>query len=363
MTELMRPVSMRALLDCLPRATLVSLCEIRGLPVSRANDACRRSLARSFRGQRDEFFSLLKKDDLVHLFEQGIWDNEVVYELPDAYGYSKKELVELAIWAFGRLRDLTRPFVRRTGIAATPASDPPPSSGNGEGEPLSGALAGVAPSSSGWSRPRPLRALLAQLGLPVESTLSQEDFAALIEAIEARGFEVATVDGTRLSPLHDAVSIDAELRLRHDALAAPTTSHHGGAETTSRREVETRDVGNYERACLRIELLTASAVEAPRKDGIVEACVERATAGLSVDEAMRAVLRAVAQRLLALPRDPFVVLNHLSGRLDAEDGEVLVQEYCSVHVPDPETAALLRDHWNALSAPTEPDGGHSGAFE
>lgn len=50
--------------------------------------------------------------------------------------------------------------------------------------------------------------------------MGQDEFGALIEALELRGFDVATSDGVRLTPLHDAVSLETAVRLRHDAFGA-----------------------------------------------------------------------------------------------------------------------------------------------
>jgi len=360
MSALNRPAAVRELLDVLPRTTLVYLCELRGLPVSRANDDCRSSIARSFRGQRDDFLSVLRKDELVHLLNHGIRDRESVFDLPNPYSYSKRELQELAIMAFGRLQDLGRPFVLReagTSIAPSraparelePASDAP--------IPSTDKLGGVdGRFGSGWSRPRPVRALLAQVGHSIPSTLSQEDFGALMDALEARGFEVATVDGTRLTSLHDAVSIDAELRLRHDALALPVASVRTAGAEASRSAADATELGDYERACLRLELLTAcAATEA--SPAFVTDCLARATAGLVLAEPARAVLSNIVVRLTRLPRDPFLALHRLASRLDVEDGEVLVREYCALHAVDAETSALLQDHWQALAGSRRGPGG------
>ena len=359
MSELNRPASVRELLDVLPRTTLVYLCELRGLPVSRANDDCRSSIARSFRGRRDEFLSVLRKDELIHLLHHGIRDRESVFDLPNPYTYSKRELQELAIAAFGRIQDLGRPFVLRATGAAAPASRAPEPEPRPEPEPepaedpmpSTDRLGGVdGRLGSGWSRPRPVRALLAQVGQSVPSTLSQEDFGTLMDALEERGFEVATLDGTRLTSLHDAVSIDAELRIRHDALALPVASVRAVSAETSRSAADAAELGDYERACLRLELLTACAATESPSPAFVADCLARATAGLALAESARAVLSNIVVRLTRLPRDPFLALHRMASRLDVEDGEVLVREYCALHAVDGETSALLQDHWQALAA-------------
>jgi hypothetical protein len=124
MSELKRPASIRELLDCLPRPTLVHLCELRELAVSRANDDCRSSIARSFRGQRDDFLAALRKEELVILLLNPIRDGDALFELPDPERYPKRELLELATTGFGRSRELGRPFV--PGDSASTSSDAPP---------------------------------------------------------------------------------------------------------------------------------------------------------------------------------------------------------------------------------------------
>jgi hypothetical protein len=171
----------------------------------------------------------------------------------------------------------------------------------------------------------------------------------LIDALEARGFEVATVEGTPLTSLHDAVPIDAELRVRHDAVALPVAPGRDTGANPSRSLAEPTELGDYERACLRLELLTACASAGDPSAAFVTTCVARATAGLSIAEPARLVLANIARRLTGLPRDPFLVLHRMASRLDVEDGEVLVREYCSVHEADAETASLLQEHWQALA--------------
>lgn len=211
MTEIKRPASVRELLDPLQRATLIYLCEQRGLPVSRANDDCRSSISRSFRGRRDELLALLRAPELVFLLRCPIRDREGVYDLPNAHMYSKSELVTLAVRAFGRLGDLGSPFVARaaygqsapalapsTSAQAPSAPEPaaPPSFKEvSEAAPVSGA--GV---SSGWSRLQPLGSLYGKLGAAAPADFGQEAFGALIEAIELRGFEVAAADGSTITP-------------------------------------------------------------------------------------------------------------------------------------------------------------------
>jgi hypothetical protein len=202
--------------------------------------------------------------------------------------------------------------------------------------------------SAGWSRLRPLRSFLTQVGLPVSDPWGQEEFSALVEALEVRGYEVASADGSRLTPLHDALPLDAELRVRHDAIAAPPPSLRaapaGGRASPAVRE----SVGDYERATLRLELLTASTSPYPPELGYAAQCVEIAVAGLSLEGAEREVLQHVAGALLRSRRDPFVVLNSLVRRLDAEDGEVLLRAYRALGEHDEIDHPLLAEHWAAL---------------
>ena len=356
MSELKRPASIRELLECLPRLTLVNLCEARGLPVARANYDCRSSLARSFRGQRDDFLAALRKDDLALLLMHPIRDGEELFELSDADEYTRRELLELAITGFGRTRELGRPF--SLCVQATTHSDLPPA------PPAPDAVAVVeedpllvpesSPSlshgpSSGWSRPRQVKLLLAHMGMPIHSDLTQDDFSGLVEALENRGYEVATIAGERLTPLHDTVGLDAEVRLRHDALAIPAAFMRAGAagqgELTSRGSAV---LGDYERASLRLELLTAG-FGGDASDQLVADCVEIAATGLPLDGTARGLLERVARKLVRTRREPIAVLSGLLHRLETEDGEVLLREYGTLHRPGEEMSELLFAHWAALS--------------
>jgi len=212
---------------------------------------------------------------------------------------------------------------------------------------------GSGSATSGWSRLRPVREFFGRLGLPVPGELGQEEFGALVEALELRGFEVATSDGSRLTPLHDAVSIDAEIRVRHDALVAPPpslrTPMEGGRAGSAERDAE--EVGDYERASLRLELLTAGGGPEHASPERITRCVEIAAAGLAIHSAEQALLGRVAEAQLRTFRDPVTVLTSLAQRLDAEDGEVLLREYGAVQAGRGELHALLCEHWAALCGP------------
>ena len=377
MTELMRPASIRELVEKLPRPSLIYLCEQRGRPVSRANDDCRSSISRSFRGQRDELLAMLRKEELVLLLRLPVRSGDLLFELPNAHTYTKRELQELAKLAFGNAGHFGEPFVLQGRGGATQvvrrARTPVETSDNAlEEEPRTArgigrapaleaaaddALLGLESMRSGtdeargeWSRPRPVRALFTQLGLPVPNELGHVEFAALIEALEIRGFEVATAGGARLTPLHDTVSIDAELRVRHDALAVSQASFLRA--TGDRREdfANSRPVelGDYERASLRLELLMAGLGSERESHDLIARGIEIVVAGLVIQPALHVLLGRVAAALARTPRDPLVVLTSLVRRLDSEDGEVLLREYAALHSGNDELHAMLSDHWSAL---------------
>ncbi len=366
MTIIDRPASVRELLECLPRQTLIYLCELRELQVSRSNYDCRSSIARSFRGKRDEFLGVLRKPELVLLLSHAIRDGDDVLELTDAERFTKRELLELAIQGFGRTRELGRPFrPHEAAVESTDSrtSDPPaePDSVSADEEALlePDSARSTAPAGAGWSRPRPLKGLLVHVGLPVPAALDQDEFSALIEALENRGYEIATVAGERLTPLHDALAIEDEVRLRHDAIAVPTTSLRGASVSPGGRTEAPAELSDYAVAALRLELLTTGfggGASAP----LIASCVEIAAAGLPLDGTKRALLEQVARRLVRTPRDPVEVLTSLVQRLDREDGEVLLREYRGLHRPGDELAAILTDHWAAL---TGDDEGSDGATE
>lgn len=363
MIELMRPASIRELVEKLSRPSLVYLCEQRGRPVSRANDDCRSSISRSFRGQRDELLALLRKEELVLLLRLPIRSGNQLFELQRPETYSKRELQELAKLAFGSAGHLGEPFVPQERNAATPVSRraPMPVSPVAIGafdeepttaeEPGGAPLPGAATDGNGeWSRLRPVRALFAQLGLAVPNELGQVEFATLIEALEIRGFEVATAAGTRLTPLHDSVSIDAELRVRHDALAASQASflRPGGDRREDSPDRLPTELGDYERASLRLELLTAGLGVDRESPELIAKGVEIAAAGLVIQPAFHLLLGRVGAALARTYRDPLVVLANLVRRLDAEDGEVLLREYSALHPGNDELHAMLSEHWAAL---------------
>gem|GEM_PF-3999305 len=360
MTEIKRPASVRELLDPLPRATLIYLCERRGLPVSRANDDCRSSIARSFRGRRDELLGLLRVPELVFLLRCPIRDRDSVYDLPNAHMYSKVDLLTLAVRAFGYAGDLGAPFVAR-GFAqqaqATPTSTstqapvaPEPAAPASLNEvpdaaPVSGA------GSSGWSRLQPLSSLYAKLGSAPPADFGQEAFGALIEAIELRGFEVAAADGSTITPLHDALPLDFEVRIRHDAFAGPSSLRLGAGQGAA-QSGPVVELSDYARASIRLELLTCPFEANPPAADELSAAIDVATAGLAIRPEERVLLARVARSLARTPRDPFATLTSFVGRLDAEDGEVLLRELASLRPSANDEHRLLVDHWSALNAST-----------
>lgn len=372
MSELNRPASVRELLDCLPRSTLVHLCDLRGLELSRANDDCRSRIARSFRGQRDELLNVLRKDELVTLLQMPIRDGDDIFVLDTPEGFAKRELLELAITAFGRTREIGRPFVRAS--ARAPKSSRASAAADGLARAVVDAsehstdtpgdegadLLGVPPAgpSSGWSRPRRLAALFGPLGLSVPAELTQGPFSVLVETLENRGYEIATMSGERLTPLHDPPKLDDEVRVRHDALATPAATAGVGtltAEATSSRSLA--ELGDYPRASLRLELLMAG-IGGDASEKLVGECIETAAAGLPLEPSQRNTLAAVARRIVRQRREPFSVLTDLAHRIDAEDGEVMLREYCSIHRPGDEMRTLLFDHWSSLTrhAPSTREG-------
>lgn len=338
MSELSRPASIRELANELPRATLVYLCELRGLPVSRANDDCRSSIARSFRGQREEFLSMLRKEDLLILLSLPLRDGNQVFELPNPTRFSKRELLEHAMDGFGRTtRTLGEPFVLRRVEYRTPL---PPSKAAAPTPP-------EAPleNSDAWSRARSVRSLFAQVGLAVPQVVGQDEFGALIEALELRGFEVATASGVRITPLHDALSLDAELRIRHDPIAGPFSMR---ANQVVSPDMPAFDGGNdYERAALRLELLTAAGGEWSEEHR--ERSLSIATMGLPLEAKECELLRFLADAMAKASRDPMVVLTSLARRLESSDGDALLRDFNEIRDPGPETYTLLCDHWSALA--------------
>lgn len=356
MSELKRPASIRELLECLHRQSLVYLCDVRGLHVSRANDDCRTSIARSFRGQRDQLLAALRKEELVLLLAQPIRDGDGLFELPDPDSYTKRELLDLATTGFGRTRELGRPFTERVAMASESEAPPPPPSSErvtaAEDDPLLAPESSPSLSSSvdaGWSRPRHIKALLAHLGMPIPAVLTQDDFGGLVEALENRGYEVATIGGERLTPLHDTVGLDAEVRLRHDALAVPAAFQRSGSvDHGEQASGDPAELGDYARAALRLELLTAG-FGGDASDRLVADCVEIAAAGLPLDGTTRRLLERVARSLMRTRRDPVAILTGLVHRLESEDGEVLLREYTTLHRPGDELSSLLFAHWAALS--------------
>jgi hypothetical protein len=339
--EIKRPASVRELIDHLPRATLVFLCEHRGLAVSRANDDCRSSISRSYRGQRDDLLQALRKDDLVTLLRLPIRHRDGLYDLPDPHLYSRAELTTLAIRAFGRLDELFAPFHERgtrTPPPPEPRIAPPP-------EPATDA----APPSvgmRGWSRLQPISALFSRLGLEAPAQMSQDRFGELMEALELRGFEVADASGSLLTPLHDALPVDAEVRIRHDAHLGPISVTHDASRSAPK--VAAPELNDYARAALRLELLTcclAQSSDSHALDGVLDL----ATAGTALEPAQRALLASVAKALASVPRSPFSVLTALHGRLDQEDVEILIRDLGTLE-GKPEALYDLGEHWAGLHA-------------
>jgi hypothetical protein len=110
-----------------------------------------------------------------------------------------------------------------------------------------------------------------------------------------------------------------------------------------------RELGDYERAVLRLELLTATTNEhalfSPER---LAQCLASATAGLSLHDSARRLLERVAKTYARTLRDPILVLIGIAARLDVEDGEVLLREYAILHSCDDALYSLLREHWAAL---------------
>jgi hypothetical protein len=216
---------------------------------------------------------------------------------------------------------------------------------------VEGARSTSSDHGGGWSKLRPARALFAQVGLPVPSALTQEAFGALVEELELRGFDVASAEGVRLTPLHDAVSLDSELRLRHDAFAVPSasprTGRMGDRGDTADRAVE---LGQYERASLRMELLTAGLGPEGASREQLATLVNVAADGLEIGAHHRALLEGVAATLAQTTRDPLGVITFLVRRLSQNEGEALLRAYSSLHGArhHEDAYVLLMDHWRAL---------------
>lgn len=136
MTELKRPASIRELAEQLPRTTLIYLCELRSQPVSPADEDCVSSIARSFRGQRDDFLGALEKDDLEILFGLPIRDKDSLFKLPHPEVYTEGELRDLATRAFGAARGLGTPFVPISDTGSDEHDDDKHHSDAGENEHL-----------------------------------------------------------------------------------------------------------------------------------------------------------------------------------------------------------------------------------
>ncbi len=201
----------------------------------------------------------------------------------------------------------------------------------------------------GWSRLQPIREFFGRLGMPVPDKFGQQEFGAFVEALELRGFEVATAEGVHISPLHDALSLDAEIRVRHDALSASMSSRHfDGDRQTGAVERGTHLRGDYEHACLRLELLTASGTATSSSPELLVRCVDVAVAGLSIEATQRRLLLRVAEAMMQASRNPMMVLMGLALRLDREDGQVLLNEYASLYPGNNEQQALLCEHWIEL---------------
>lgn len=367
MNEIKRPASVRELIDNLPRASLIYLCEQRGLAVSRANDDCRSSISRSYRGQRDDLLQALRKDDLVTLLRLPVRHRNALFDLPNPHLYSRAELTTLAIRAFGRLDELFAPFVERgarasagtppvtaTSTPATPATPPTPPEPPAPPLPLpppepssAGDLAPPSVASRGWSRLQPISALFSRLGLEAPAALDQDSFGALIEQLELRGFEVADAAGALLTPLHDALPLDAEVRIRHDAHLGPVSVTHGVSRSEPPKAA-VPELGDYARASLRLELLTCRLAPGHEPHALATV-VDAATAGTALEPAQRALLASVARSLASVPRSAFSVLTALHGRLDQEDVEILIRDLGLLET-NPETVYELGEHWASLHA-------------
>ena len=134
-------------------------------------------------------------------------------------------------------------------------------------------------------------------------------------------------------------------RQRASGPAGPAAIGTGAAERQNRDSVE---LGDYERASLRLELLTAGLDSEDASRERLAKVVLIASAGLAIDGPTQALLERVATALACTRRDPLAVLTGLVRRLDAEDGEVLLREYTALHTDRDEVHLLMADHWSAL---------------
>jgi len=338
----------RDLLDLLGRDALVRLADLRALQPSPYNDERRGRIARSYRGDINEFLGDLRRMDLVTLL-QGEWEIQGrFYYLPSVAQRTHEELLAIAIEVMhdrpsSELREgeEQEAALEADAIdAVEPASDPEDAAQ--PRDPVAVLGIGV-----GWSRPRKVSRVLAALGMRPGERLRTPRFQAAMRELAELGIVVELDDGTPLGPGDDSPGIAARVRLRRREAgevwppATPSPARAPvvlvqGATAPSRPPTP---VSEWELALMRLQFLTCvHDVDRRFRPDWPSAFVAAATKGLDLEPEHLRMLPLVAASVSYGTHDPVRVIAQLAPRLDVAAWSFLLSEFRRLNGTMPDLA-------------------------
>lgn len=335
-------IVIRDLLDSLPSAALVHLCErCNILPDS--DEVLRPLLDRVYVRNLGGFLADLREEDLLGLISDHFIDvgNDQVRPKRDAASLSAEELRQVLLECLGKgivaadNQDSDKDQEDFRNREARGGGEPGPKFGGGPFDTL----------TEKWSRPRKIARVFAMLGEAAPVPLFAARFQGLIDRLGRMGIEVtlADKDGSPFLPGSARPSSDDKLRLRRNLTASVGQSEKLQAPERGVVHIERAPVflkpvppprrDEWELAVIRLRFLTAVPIadrrlQANWPHGFVEASLQ----GLSLPEPKK--------RLLATASHQFVAGNH--------DACALIPDVLALHSRG--ECAELFDHFRRLNA-------------
>lgn len=395
-------ISVRDLLDELPRDALVRLIYARNLPSSRSNDERRKTLAHSYHGKMVEFLDDLLRKELIELFRIDYSVDEHTYALPNATKYAHDELLRIAKEFFVRGKvpaefcpqDYDDDYDEddesddvddeeeedEDEDDEEESADDQADDGIGEDEevPIAELL---RVDSEEWSRPRMVGRILRELGEEEPQRLRTPRFQELIATLHDGGMQACLADDRDervLSTSDESPGIYAKLRLRlHATGSAESSGERDSASRPARSAIATTEGGprivlqsgekpipqqvarpsDYKLAVLRLQFLTAvPTAERGSLPAWPDGYLLAATRGLSLRDQERSLLRAYAAGLCLGNHSPYDAITPLSQVLSAGEWEGLLADFEVLNPFQQELVRAIVDLVAPVTAPRSQPG-------
>lgn len=379
--------TVRQLLECLGRESLVRLMRERGLSATRTNEARRERLARSYRGDVEALIQDLNRDELVSIFRRATFtlkDEELF--LPSPGKYRLDELRAFALRAFAgrrvRIPGDFRPVVGEDGEEDDSEAEnyededyedededyddededeyedddevyddeDDDEDGRGNKAKLASGYGAHRDLTAEWSRPRMISRVLQKVDKDVPRRLRTARFQRLLAALREQGIEACLADDATCTPLMENAAspgITAKLRLRIAAAGRPPHPVRGRNPSASTGEVGPAIVlqtgerpvsqrifrpGDYQLALLRLQLLTAvPSAERRRMPEWPDAYLTAATRGLELRREEESLLRIYSTSLCFGNHSPHDAIPQLAQVLSPSEWEQLLDDFVALN--------------------------------